>query len=461
MIPGASPFRLAFAAAAGFLVGCAQSTDAPSIAAPTSASLARSTTVAVTAASPAQAPLETTLDVQVTGSGFDNGSRAEWLRAGNPDPRVRTNSTRFVSSTSLVANITIASDAVPTRYDVAVTTTSGKKGIGTELFTVLPMQELSSPPGSSNANDVNSTGTIAGGRAGGCDTGLYPVIWRGGGEPVDLPVIAPWCNGTANFINEGEVMVGRLNLRGTQMAVRWVPDASQPSGYSVAEMGALPDGSSPDVKGLNDGGYAIANHNGAPGSRGYWWNESTGWSQLAMPAGATQCYAEAINNAGEISGMCTVGGVSSAAFWSSVSATPELLPRLSGYTQSHSALALNNNGVAVGYAGKLSKSGSLTQTGVRWTRSGTTWTIDVLPDFGRGGTQTWDVNDAGSITGASWVGTSKNHAFLLVPGQSIRDLGSLGTESWGFAVSPSNAGSAMVVGVSSVGTVKRATLWRP
>ncbi len=90
----------------------------------------------VTSAAPASATQDTTLDVQVGGSGFDNRSSAQFLLAGIADPRVRANSTRYVSTTSLVANITIAADAPVSAYDVAVTTGSGKKGVGTELFAI-------------------------------------------------------------------------------------------------------------------------------------------------------------------------------------------------------------------------------------------------------------------------------------------------------------------------------------
>jgi hypothetical protein len=80
---------------------------------------------------------DTTLDIHVKGSGFDRGSRAEFLLSGQLDPRVRTNSTKFLKSTELVANVTVARDALPTLYDVRVTTSGGKKGIGTELLAVL------------------------------------------------------------------------------------------------------------------------------------------------------------------------------------------------------------------------------------------------------------------------------------------------------------------------------------
>jgi hypothetical protein len=91
---------------------------------------------AVTATDPDTATQGTTLDVVVSGSNFDAGSVAQWAINGVPSVKVRTNSTRFVNSRRVVANITIASDADPTLYDVLVTTGGGKKGIGTELFTV-------------------------------------------------------------------------------------------------------------------------------------------------------------------------------------------------------------------------------------------------------------------------------------------------------------------------------------
>ena len=91
---------------------------------------------AVTATDPNTAPQDTTLDVIVSGTGFDNGSQAQWAIAGVPAAKIRTNSTRFVNSKQLVVNITIALEADTVLYDVVVTTTTGKKGIGTELFRV-------------------------------------------------------------------------------------------------------------------------------------------------------------------------------------------------------------------------------------------------------------------------------------------------------------------------------------
>ena len=92
--------------------------------------------VSVRATDPDSATQDTTLDVVVSGSGFDQGSQAQWAIAGVPAAKVRTNSTRFVTSKKLIANITIAIDADTGLYDVMVTASTGKKGIGSELFTI-------------------------------------------------------------------------------------------------------------------------------------------------------------------------------------------------------------------------------------------------------------------------------------------------------------------------------------
>lgn len=92
--------------------------------------------VSVTSANPNTAPQDTTIDVHVLGSGFDRGSNAQWTQSGVNSPAVATNSTRYVSSGELVANITIAVSATVGSYDIVVTTSKGKKGIGSELFTI-------------------------------------------------------------------------------------------------------------------------------------------------------------------------------------------------------------------------------------------------------------------------------------------------------------------------------------
>lgn len=93
----------------------------------------------VRAADPDTGLRNTTIDVRVLGSGFDNGSKATWALAGdtaNATTKITTNSTRFVKSGELVANITIAGDAPLALFDIVVVTAGGKKGIGIEQFAV-------------------------------------------------------------------------------------------------------------------------------------------------------------------------------------------------------------------------------------------------------------------------------------------------------------------------------------
>jgi hypothetical protein len=98
---------------------------------------ARSTSdVIVSAAKPDSATQDTTLDVTISGSGFTSDMIATWSRAGVADPaQVRTNSTRFVSSRTVIANITISATATTGQWDIELNSKS-KGGIGTELFNV-------------------------------------------------------------------------------------------------------------------------------------------------------------------------------------------------------------------------------------------------------------------------------------------------------------------------------------
>jgi hypothetical protein len=130
---------------AGWQIGCGDHpTTAPQIVASASGNGGG---VTVTATDPNNASQGVTLDVHVVGSGYDRGSNAQWARSGVVSPNVTTNSIQFVSSTELLANITIASIADTGRYDVLVTTSKGKKGIGSELFTV---KKQPGPPPQSN-----------------------------------------------------------------------------------------------------------------------------------------------------------------------------------------------------------------------------------------------------------------------------------------------------------------------
>src|SRR5262245_42009911 len=89
-----------------FLQSCqSPSSDAPLAAPPSVPAVARAPAgPTVSAANPASARQGTvTLDVQISGSGFDDGSQASWQLNGVTYPKIAVNSTKFVSSTALTA----------------------------------------------------------------------------------------------------------------------------------------------------------------------------------------------------------------------------------------------------------------------------------------------------------------------------------------------------------------------
>jgi len=73
--------------------------------------------------------------VHVHGSGFAQGAKATWS-VGGDTMQVVTNSTTFVSSSELIAVVTVSPNAPVASYDIAVTNLGGKKGVGVELFAV-------------------------------------------------------------------------------------------------------------------------------------------------------------------------------------------------------------------------------------------------------------------------------------------------------------------------------------
>ena len=114
----------------------------------------------VDATDPAQAPQDTTLDVEVLGDNFEPGSVAEFLLDETETADIKTNETRFVNKKKLIANITVSFDAATELYDVRVTTPPGRKGVGLELFEVA-------------SGTVSMEATLSGGSLQGDGSGSY------------------------------------------------------------------------------------------------------------------------------------------------------------------------------------------------------------------------------------------------------------------------------------------------
>jgi probable HAF family extracellular repeat protein len=218
---------------------------------------ATTTGPSVSSTSPNTSKRGVTLDVHIYGSGFDGGSKAQWAIKGVPSPKVTTNSTRFVSSRELVANITIAADADPTLYDVIVTTASGKPGIGTESFEVTVDQTDLGTLGIQDveALSVNDAGQIAGTAAVGSGTVGHPFLWENG------------------VMRDLGLPAGSTSARGEA-----INNAGQVAGYAY---------------------FAV---NGQPTPRAFVWSNSTGYVVLPSLNGATSSMASAINDNGVIAG---------------------------------------------------------------------------------------------------------------------------------------------------------------
>jgi hypothetical protein len=114
--------------------------------------------VKVNEADPNEAPQDTTIWVRVIGSGFDDGSVAKWLLAGQSTPKVVVHQTTFVDDKNLDAEVTIALDADVALYDIEVMTLRGKKGIGSELFSVKQKGAPSDTPVSATFRDASGDG---------------------------------------------------------------------------------------------------------------------------------------------------------------------------------------------------------------------------------------------------------------------------------------------------------------
>lgn len=205
--------------------------------------------VAVDSTNPSSGPQDSTLNVRIKGANFDMGSRADWALSGVVSDKVRVNSTTFVSSKELVANITIALDAAVDLYDVIVTASTGKKGIGSELFAVRPKGHSEALPeigfsGTTNLQVMNFDGsheTIAA-----SDAGVFTISWAstGSGTTTD-----PWHviyeNGSGcsrNLIRLDIVVVNRAPVGLNRTVLPTTPIACHPAWSPVVDTVVFAEG---------------------------------------------------------------------------------------------------------------------------------------------------------------------------------------------------------------------------
>jgi probable HAF family extracellular repeat protein len=276
------------------------------------------TLLTVTSASPAFGDQGTTVNVHVLGSGFTADAKASWLLHGVADSvHVYTNSTRFVSSTELIANITIASDAQLSFWDVQVALAGGKNGVGSEAFEVTSAQILGAGTtgGDAAVRDMNDLGQVVG-HSGASTVNAW--VYDDASGMVNLGLGAAW-----GIDPLGAFIVGQ---DGNAFPTSWV---RQPNGSWLAQPFSRPSGSvagaAVSAKRLADGTLVVAGWDEIPPTKSKsagnlkrpvtWRRTADGqWTapQLySIPAGFTSAAAFDVSSTGQIVGQldASVGGV--------------------------------------------------------------------------------------------------------------------------------------------------------
>jgi probable HAF family extracellular repeat protein len=341
--------------------------------------LAAATGVTVKSTSPDTATVDSTLDVHIFGSGFDPGSRANWAIKGVVSPKVVTNSMRFVSSTELVANITIAPDAPLASYDVIVTASSGKGGIGTECFVVTPK--------------TTDLGTL-----GGTDSEAFGIN------------------------NLGQVVGWAFVASGVEHAFLWTKAAG------MRDLGTL--GGSSRALAINDNGQVVGSSYTLAGEKhAFLWTATDGMRDLGT-LGGTLSEATGISQNGVIVGLSfpAGGGNQVACVW--VDGVIESLG-----TATSRASAVNNALQIVGWFAGYTPSDV---TAMLWTKSGGVWTSEAIPAPSTGSaSQAYGINEFGQIVGGFRLTTGQLSAFSWTRASGSKELPWItrGTGAMGYAIS--------------------------
>jgi hypothetical protein len=364
------------------LAACsAPSIDAPPRAPSASAAARVPAGPSVTSTKPSYGDRGTTVDVHVIGSGFTDSAQATWLLHGVADPtHVRTNSTTYVSSTELVANITIASDATLDYWDVQVALRGGKNGVGTESFEITTAQALGAAQyiyagsvtgqaagynggstafayddafgmlnlGEGQAWALDPLGTMVLGRTGG-----MPTAWMRQGTPspfvaVTLPISAGMTSGNAAasardasgalLVGGWETFIPKKGATPVERPVRWRYDGS----WSAPMVYALtPGGIRGTLLGINSAGQAVGRNDDASINGAVWDTPASPVKLDGIP-----------NTLNSASTLIVGARNSQPVFWTRTAAgtwntVGIALPSLGG-TCGGAAIGLNDDGVVVG-----------------------------------------------------------------------------------------------------------------
>ena len=393
----------------------------------------------VTSATPSYAYQGTVnLNVTINGSGFDKGTRASWYLNGSPYPKITVNSTSYVSSSQLTANISVASDAAINSYDVVVTTSTSKQGIGSDAFVItlavpIPVVGRGINMAGQVVGELANSGTLSGNlwdpRVGTVALPNAYKVWgideNGGtisGKDNNGPA-AIWTStaGPAGPWTETPLPLPAGITAGSARSL-----ASDANGNAVFIAGAYPN-----VTGLN--GPIV------------WTRTPSGWQAKfdTLPTAVPGGWAESANAKGQSAGMNGTAGTY-ALFWDSVG-TAAILS-----SNQATAWSINGDGTVV--------VGSANGVAAMWTRTLANgvygpWSGDIFLDTpanscSKPNSIAYAVNAAGTVA----VGTSCNQPVAWnISGNTISRvlLGTLGPPNNATAFSVNNLAMPNAAGGAS------------
>jgi probable HAF family extracellular repeat protein len=430
----------------GLLAFSACTGDAPSSAllAPR-ITLAAASGVTVKSTSPDTATVDSTLDVHVFGTGFDPGSRANWAIKGVVSPKVVTNSMRFVSPTELVANITIAPDAPIASYDVIVTASSGKGGIGTECFVVTPKTtDLGTLGGAqSEAFGINNLAQVVGGAF--VPSGVeHAFLWTKATGMRDLGTLGGSSSRASAINDNGQVVGYAYTVAGEKHAFLWTATDG------MRDLGTL-GGIYSEARAINENGVIVGGSYLSGGGSGV----ACLWSGGVIERlDGTFTFATGVNNALQVVGYTYPLNATTASLWTKSGGvwTSEAIPApISG--GSSMAYGINELGQIVG--GFRLTTGEL--GAFSWTRESGS---KELPWITRGtGAQGYAISNQGRLAGKAWDRSGSSHPAFWDPsgsGWNVKViLGTMKSDAWVNAINENHQG----VGQGTKGTVRHAMLW--
>jgi probable HAF family extracellular repeat protein len=325
--------------------------------------------------------------IRVLGSGYDQGSVASWERNGVADPKITVHETRFVSSGELSATVSIAADASIDLYDVAVTTSTRKKGIGMEKYEVTAAQSIGTLGGNTLSRSINDLGQVVGYSMAGSSQRAF--FWQAGQPMVNLG------SGQAYDVDPtGTVAVGISSPGG----VVWRFDGSSWASSALPNAaGARPAG----IARVNDALVIAGQSNVLVGRKTVgrtttWTSSGTDWTLevLNNPSGYESSWAEDVSPTGHVTGSARAGSLPSRAVLWNPDESTVLLPPLSGDATTFAYGISPNATIVAGQSGSRA---------VVWMQNEAgTWTPRQLDTCGNAQA----VNDAGMVVGQGCNGAT-------------------------------------------------------